>query len=105
MINTITILGNVGRDAEVKIIGKNTATEFSLAVSHGKDEPTSWFRVTAWDKWTAEHPPKKGDKVIVTGGLKLREFDKKDGSKGVSAEIRAERVFTITTKEPEDVNF
>lgn len=105
MINTITVLGNVGRDAEVKQIGKNTATEFSLAVSHGKDEQTSWFKVTSWDKWTAEHPPVKGQKVVVTGSIKLREYDKKDGSKGMSAEIRADRVYAINVTAPEDVNF
>lgn len=105
MINTITLLGNVGRDAEVKQIGKNTATEFSLAVSHGKDEPTSWFKITAWDAWTAKNPPHKGQKVVVTGSIKLREYDKKDGTKGVSAEIRADRVYAIEVKEPADVNF
>jgi single-strand DNA-binding protein len=105
MINRIVLLGNVGRDAETKLVGKNTCTEFSLAVSHGKDEPTSWFKITAWDRWTAEHPPKKGDKVIVDGSLRLREFDKKDGSKGFSAEVRADRVTVTSVKAPEEVDF
>lgn len=105
MINRVVMLGNVGRDAETKTVGKNTVTEFSIAVSHGKDEPASWFRVSAWDKWTAEHPPKKGDKVIVDGSLRLREFEKKDGSTGFSAEIRADRISVVNIKAPEDVNF
>jgi single-strand DNA-binding protein len=105
MINRIVLLGNVGRDAETKLVGKNTVTEFSLAVSTGRDEPTSWYRVSAWDKWTAEHPPKKGDKVIVDGSLRLREFEKKDGSTGFSAEIRADRVTVTSVKAPEEVDF
>jgi single stranded DNA-binding protein len=105
MINRIVLMGNTTRDAETKLVGKNTVTEFSLAVNHGKDIPASFFRVSAWDKWTAEHPPKKGDKVIVDGSLRLREFEKKDGSTGFSAEIRADRVTVTSVKAPEEVDF
>lgn len=104
MINRIVLLGNVGRDAETKNVGQNTVTEFSLAVGHGKDEPTSWFRVSAWDKWTAANPPKKGDRVVVDGSIKLREFTKKDGTPGFSAEIRTDRV-VLTEKKNEEVAF
>ena len=105
MINRIVLMGNTTRDAEVKKVGDKTVCEFTIAVNHAKDMPASFFRVSAWDKWTSEHPPKKGDKVIVDGSLRLREFEKSDGSKGFSAEIRADRVSVTSVKAPEEVDF
>jgi single-strand DNA-binding protein len=54
------------------------------------EEAGSMFvRGTAWDQ-LGEHAGEslaKGDEVIVTGELSVREFERKDGSKGQSVEL------------------
>lgn len=55
-----------------------------------QDAGSMFVRGTVWDK-AAEHCAEglyKGDDVIVTGELSVREFERKDGSKGQSVELR-----------------
>jgi hypothetical protein len=74
MINSITIYGNVGRDAEVRGTpsGKEVAS-FRLAASQGGDRPTIWLDASAWssNRFAFEDVSKltKGDKVIVQGEI------------------------------------
>src|SRR5699024_9631674 len=74
----------------------------SLAQNHRRkdqagewqDDGTTWRKVTVWDKKgevLAEHLS-KGMRVIVTGEERIREFEKKDGSKGQSLELNAREV-------------
>jgi single-strand DNA-binding protein len=85
MINSITIYGNVGRDAEVRGTpsGKEVAS-FRLAASQGGDRPTIWLDASAWssNRFAFEDVSKltKGDKVIVQGRLKMREWTDKNGN-------------------------
>lgn len=67
-MNTINIVGRVGREPEQRQAGQNTVASFSVAVSHGKDK-TSWFNVQAWGKnaETVMNYVHKGDLVGVTG--------------------------------------
>jgi single-strand DNA-binding protein len=55
-----------------------------------QDAGSMFVRASVWDK-AAEHCGEaldKGDDVIVTGELSVREFERKDGSKGQSVELR-----------------
>lgn len=47
----------------------------------------------------------KGDKVEITGKLKTKLYDKADGSKGVSLEIRAESVTPVAARGGNANNF
>ena len=106
MYQKITIVGNLGRDPEMRYMGDGTAvTSFSVATSrrwsNQSGEPvdeTTWFRVSVWGRQaeTTNQYLSKGRKVLVegrlvpdreTGGPKL--FTRQDGSVGASFEIRA----------------
>ncbi len=101
------IIGNLGRDPEMRYTPNGRAvTEFSVAVTHStrdqatgewSDEATDWFRVTVWGdraERTAEQF-RKGNRVFVEGRFRTREFERKDGSKGISLEITADNVIAL----------
>jgi len=115
MYQSITIVGNVGRDPEMRYTPSGQAvTSFSVATNReytGSDgvkvKETAWFRVSTWGK-TAEVCSQyvaKGSKVLVegrlisdpvTGGPKV--FAKQDGTTSASFEINANVVRFLSSK-------
>lgn len=104
------IIGNLGRDPEMRYTPNGRpVTEFSVAVTHSArdpqtgewaDEATDWFRVTVWGdraERTAEQF-RKGNRVFVEGRFRTREFERKDGTKGISLEITADNVIAFERK-------
>lgn len=103
-LNEATILGNLGRDPEMRYTASGQAvTQFSVATSRSWkpegatdwSEETTWHRVVVWGR-EAEHAAerlRKGSKVLVKGRLQLREWeDNKTGMKRQVTEIVAERL-------------
>src|SRR5699024_8825885 len=77
--------------------------EVSVAENHNRKneqtgqwetESTTWRRVSFWENQaeSAAEQVQKGDRVIVTGDEKLREYERKDGSKGASLEMRGRHI-------------
>ncbi len=79
MYHTLIIVGNVGRDPEMRYTPSGAAvTSFSVATSRqytsnsgAPVKETVWFRVTTWGKLaeTCNQYVKKGSKVLVEGHL------------------------------------
>ena len=79
MYQMIIIVGNLGRDPEMRYTPSGQAvTNFSLASSRnylGKDgqrvQETTWFRITVWGKQaeSCNNYLQKGRKVLVEGRL------------------------------------
>jgi single-strand DNA-binding protein len=106
MFQTIVIVGNVGRDPEMRYTPSGQAvTSFSVATNrqytnnNGEAvKETIWFRVSAWGK-TGEicnQYLKKGSKVLVEGRLTAdpatggpRVWTGQDGSPRASFEVSA----------------
>jgi single-strand DNA-binding protein len=102
-INTITIVGRLGRDPELKYTqGGKAVVNFSLAVDRrGKDAGADWFQVTAWDKLAElcnEHL-RKGRQAAVRGRMQSRNYEAQDGSKRTSWEVVAEDVQFLGSRE------
>ena len=101
-----TIMGHLGKDAEVKQIGAKTVTTFSIAVSDGtKEKPhSSWFDIEAWDlpDWLAAGL-KKGALALCDGRLKTEEWEK-DGQKRSKTKLVADSYGGVKTfeKRPDD---
>lgn len=104
-MSDITTVGNVGEPALKFTPQGKPVLEFSLAENHSKknaqggwdEDGTTWRRVTVWDK-KAEvlgEVLRKGDRVIVTGSERLREYTAKDGTQGRSLEVTARDVGII----------
>ena len=115
MFHTIIIVGNVGKDPEMRYTPSGQAvTSFSLATSRQYNnqagqqvKETIWFRITTWGKTaeTCSQYVKKGSKVLVegrltpdiaTGGPKV--YTRQDGTSGASYEVSAQTVRFLSPK-------
>ena len=93
--NTLTVVGNVGDDPELRFTNSGTAlAKFSLAVYAGKDKDSSWFDVTVWGQ-LAENVAEsvtKGQRVMVLGRLEQQRWETPQGDKRSKVAIVADDV-------------
>ncbi|MBR1631493.1 MAG: single-stranded DNA-binding protein [Paludibacteraceae bacterium] len=99
-INKAILLGNVGKDPEVRYIDKGVAVaNFSLATSEryvyqGKTvERTEWHNIVAWRQLAelAENYIRKGTQLYVEGRIQTRMWER-DGQQRYITEIIAETI-------------
>lgn len=100
--NTVTLVGNVTREPELRYISSGQATAtFGLAVNRrwqdkqGEwQEATSFFDCTLWAA-QAEHAAEsiaKGTRVIVTGRLDQRSWETQEGEKRSKIEVVVDEI-------------
>ncbi len=85
-MNTVTIIGRAGQDAEIKYFESGKVkTSFSLAVnrwdSRTKEEVTDWYNVEVWDKQAefAGEYIKRGRQVAVDGRITVNKWNDPSG--------------------------
>ncbi|MFB3915596.1 MAG: single-stranded DNA-binding protein [Terriglobales bacterium] len=87
-VNKVILIGNLGRDPEVKYTPSGTAVA-NLAIATNErfkdkdgswQDRTEWHRVVAWQRLAeiAGEYLKKGSKVYVEGSLRTRSWDDKE---------------------------
>ena len=102
-INKVIIVGNLGRDPEVRYTADNNAiTNVSIATTDRyKDkqtgeqkEITEWHRVVFFNRLgeIAAEYLKKGSQVYIEGKLRTRKWTDKDGAEKYSTEIIADQL-------------
>jgi single-strand DNA-binding protein len=101
--NTVTIVGNMTRDPELRFTpsGQATAT-FGVAVNRvwtdrqtqERKEATSFFDVVCWGQLAenAAQSLSRGSRVIVSGRLDQRSWENQEGEKRHKIEITADEV-------------
>jgi single-strand DNA-binding protein len=90
-MNSITIAGQLGRDAEVRFLPDGEpVSNFSIADSQGKDRMTIWWNCSLFGKRAQSLSPYlvKGQSVTVSGNVSQREYTDKNGQKRISTDIR-----------------
>lgn len=97
MINKAILVGNVGKDPEVRYLDNGVAVaQFSLATSENyKDKSgnrqtrTEWHNIVLWRGLAevAEKYVKKGQPLYIEGRITNRSYDAKDGTKRYITEI------------------
>jgi single-strand DNA-binding protein len=104
----LTIVGNVGRDAELKYTQAGIAVlKFSVAVNKTvkvgdeKRQTTTWFNVTLWrDRGESLAAYiKAGMQVLVTGEVQVSPYIDKNGKPNASMELTADDVKLLTSKQ------
>ncbi len=100
--NTVTVIGNVTRDPELRYLQSGTAlATFGVAWNNRyKDrngdqvEDTSFFDVTCWRDLAdnVSESISKGDRVVVYGRLEQRSWETDQGDKRSKVEIVADEV-------------
>ncbi|HMK13813.1 MAG TPA: single-stranded DNA-binding protein [Burkholderiales bacterium] len=101
-VNKVIIIGNLGRDPEVRympdggaIANISVATTDSWKDKSGeKQERTEWHRVAFFGKLAeiAGEYLKKGSQVYVEGSLRTRKWQDKEGKDRYTTEIVADRM-------------
>ena len=90
----IEIIGNLGRDAELKHLKSgDPVLSFSVAYTNYNGE-TQWYRVSIFGK-LAESLAQyltKGKQVFVQGELNPRLYEGRDGETQLSLDVRARNV-------------
>jgi len=92
--NRITIIGNLGRDPEMRAIPSgDMVAGFTVATTErGKNgDQTTWFRVSAFGKLaeTCNQYLRKGSYVYIEGPLTQREYTDREGATRQSLDVRA----------------
>lgn len=107
-VNKAMIIGNCGKDAEVRMAGENKVATFSVATAEKyKDsksgewkENTEWHNIVCW-RHTAELAEKyirKGTQLYIEGKIRTRSWEK-DGEKRYVTEIVADTIQLLGKKE------
>lgn len=103
-VNRVTLIGNLGRDAETKFTPSGVArTTFSIATSRRwKDqqtgewkEETDWHNIVLWRQENLANYLTKGKQIYVEGRLQTRSYEDKDGRKMYMTEVVAEDVILL----------
>lgn len=109
----ISIVGNVGSDAELKLTPNGyKVTSFNVAVTprnqkNGEwaDGETMWFRCFIWGENAASAAIAihKGQKVFVDGRFKVESYVTKDGEMRQSLEVTVDKYGVVPPKVVEPV--
>lgn len=98
MINKVIIVGNLGKDPEVRHFeGGSSVASFSVATSESyidkktneKVTNTEWHNISLWGglAGVAEKYLKKGNQVYIEGSLRTRKWQDKDGNDRYTTEV------------------
>lgn len=109
--NKIIIVGNLGRDPELRYTPQgNAVCNFSMATnekrrdkSGDQQDVTTWFRVTLWGKQaeTASKFLTKGSNVYIEGRLRLDEWTDRDGKIRNTLDVTATDMHFIGSRQDE----
>ncbi len=101
-LNKVMLIGNLGKDPEVRYTTSGTAVaSFSLATSekfknkNGEwEEKTEWHNITLWGRLAeiAGEYLAKGKTVYIEGRLQTRKWQDRDGRDRYTTEIVGEKM-------------
>ena len=108
-VNKVILVGNVGKDPEVRYLEGNVpvakfsfATDESYRNKEGKKiEQTEWHQVVLWRGLAevAEKYVRKGSKLYIEGKIKSHSWEDKDGVKKYTTEIIGESMVMLDRRE------
>jgi single-strand DNA-binding protein len=102
----ITIVGNVGRDPELRYTPSGIAvTDFSLATSRRwtdqqgqQQERTTWWRVTCWRRQAeivAQYVKKGRQVMVIANQVEANAYEGRDGQARASLDVTADQVIFL----------
>ena len=100
-LNEVTLIGNVGRDPEVRYLPNgNAVCNITVATSFKRksgEEDTSWHRVTLYEKLAeiAGEYLKKGRQVYIKGRIQYGKYTNKDGIEMPTTDIVASQMLML----------
>jgi single-strand DNA-binding protein len=109
-LNKVMLIGNLGRDPEVRYTASSVAVAtFSIATNESwqdqdgnTQERTEWHNIVTWRKLAeiCHQYLRKGSKVYIEGRIQTRSYDDKNtGVKKYMTEIVASSMIMLDSKE------
>ncbi len=104
-MNIYSFTGRLGRDSETRHTQSGmTICNFTVAVDYGygENKGTNWLRCSLFGKRAEGQLPKylmKGTQVAISGELRVREYDDKDGARRTSVEVNVDKLDLIGSKQ------
>jgi single-strand DNA-binding protein len=105
--NKVILVGNVGKDPEIRRFENNIKASFSLATSETytprggvKVTQTEWHNIVAWRRLAelSENYIRKGSQILIEGKLRYRSYDDRDGNKRYIVEVEADTIQLLGRK-------
>jgi len=104
-LNRLTIIGNLGRDPEMRYTPNGKpVTSFSVVVSRmwtGADgerhDEHEWFNVVAWGKLAeiCKSHLKKDQQVYIEGPIRTRGWEDEEGKRHFRTEVVADKMIVL----------
>ncbi len=105
-INKVILVGNLGRDPEVRYTPSGvTVANFTVATTeewkdretNQKQERTEWHRIVAWRRLgeICGEYLRKGSQVYIEGKIQSRTWEDRDGNKRYTFEIIAQNMMML----------
>ena len=106
-LNRCAIIGNVGKDPEMRFTPSGKpVTGFNVATNEkfGDNDHTEWFTVITWNKLaeTCNKYISKGQQVYVEGRFQTRSWEGDDGVKHYKTEVIANKVLFLGQRKQEE---
>ncbi len=108
-MNKIIIIGNLGRDPEMRYSASgNPMTSFSIASSRRyttaageRREETEWFNCTAFGRLaeTCNQYLGRGQQTYIEGRLSTREYNRRDGTPGFSLDVTVTEMHLLSRRD------
>ncbi len=109
MVNKVVLIGNMGKDPEVRHLeGGNAVANFTMATNENyKDRSGEWQKITEWHNivaWSglaeyAEKWLKKGALIYVEGKLTTESYTDKDNNERKSTRVKALTIRLLERRE------
>ena len=107
-VNKVILLGNLGKDPEVRYLDNGVAVaNISLATTENyknkqgeRVSQTEWHNVVFWRGLAevAEKYLKKGDSIYLEGKIRTRKWEDKEGNTRYSTEVLADNMTMLGKK-------
>ena len=97
MVNKVQLLGNIGKDPEVRETKSGNIVNMVMATSEKytdksgqKQENTEWHNLVVFGKLAdvVSKYVKKGDKLYVEGSITTRKWEDKEGNTRYTTEVK-----------------
>jgi single-strand DNA-binding protein len=103
-VNKAILVGNVGKDPEVRVTGNgtsvttlNVATTKSWMKGSDRQEKTEWHRVVCWGKLAdiVGEYIRKGRQIYIEGEIRTRKWEDNKGAERYTTEIVADQMVML----------
>lgn len=115
-VNKVILIGNVGKDPDIKYIDKNicvasfpfATTEKAYTTSNGAQIPekTEWHNIVLWRGLAeiAEKYVRKGAQLYIEGKIRTRSWDDQNGIRRYVTEIYGDNVMLLGKRNESNPN-